>query len=250
MALDFDGTNDRIDFASVFTTSGQALTISLWAWFDDSTPPANAYIFNSGITGGDTGTVFYQGSADSGQLVLSRVGTGTMRHRSSADVVTTGVWTHILAVSNGSMTAANNDIYVNGTEVTYAETTNGTGETTADQAWSLGGRAIDDIRNFDGRLAEMGVWNRALSTSEILRLAAAYSPLFITDGLRFYTPLSGRNTVFNRLGAASTTTVGTAYTEHPRIIYPSNSQIFGPSDAAAADAVPVCWAQYRRRRVA
>lgn len=247
MARDFNGSTDRIDWANVFTTSGQALTLSMWAWFDDATAANVAYLWVSSPSGGGAGTILYQSTTGNGYLTWFRLGSTAVVHESAADVVTTGVWTHVLATSDGSLLAAEHKIYVNGTEVTYSASQNGATETTANSTWSLGGRLLDNARNFDGRLAEVGVWNRVLSAGEIALLADAYAPIAIPSGLRFWAPLIGSTTEHNRLGAAASTMDGTTIIAHPRVIYPSRTQVLVTPAAAAGDAVPQVWSQYRRR---
>src|SRR3990167_4810300 len=142
MARDFNGSTDRIDWASIFTTSGQAKTVSLWTNLDSATG------FNA----------------------------------SAGGTITTGVWIHILFHDDGSLTGANIHIYMNGTEVTYASNGNTVTETAASGSWSVGGRKDTDTINLNGRIAEVGVWNRELSTGEITALARGYSPMFFSNG--------------------------------------------------------------------
>ena len=249
MALDFDGTDDRIDWANVFTTSGQALTISVWAWFDVLNPAANQYLFNGSLAAGGGGTIFYQGSGVNGNLAFTRIAASVHKDRiTSANVITTGSWTHCLLTDDGSLTAANAKIYVAGSEVTYATTTNGIApETAATGVWSLGGRASDNLRNFNGRLANVGVWNRVVTADEIAILAAGYNPQFIMNGLRFCAPIFGRSTEINLLGAAASTTVGTAAISHPRTIMPSIPNFARDAVAVLADGNTVAmipWYQW------
>ena len=95
---------------------------------------------------------------------------------------------------------------------------------------------------WDGRLAEMAVWNVRLTAAHALALAAGYRPAVFQVGLFEYWDMirtASGVAVRSRLGttlAASTSspTVG----NHPAIIYPTSQQIFVP-DAAAAGSAPV-----------
>jgi len=250
MARDFNGTTDRIDWASVFTTSGQALTIGLWAWFDDLNPTGSQYLFNGSKSNGGAGTSFFQQQLSDGKLAFNRNGATVKDRRSALDVVAAGVWTHCLVTDDGSMTAANAHIYVSGAEVpSYTTTTDGATETAATGVWSIGGRFADDLRNLDGRIAEVGVWNRELAAGEIALLAAGYAPIAIPSGLRFWAPVIGSTTEHNRLGDAASTIDGTAIIAHPRVIYPSRTQVLVTPAGGGGPAVgmPEVWAQYRRR---
>jgi hypothetical protein len=231
VAVNFDGVNDRIDWANVFTTSGQALTLSLWAWFDDLDTTNSEFLFNGSAAGAD-GTTFLHYLTGSGVLEFARAGASYKQRRSVADVIALSVWTHLLVTDDGTMTAAGAHIYVNGTEVTYDVSLTGATETTANGVWSFGNRQSDNARDFDGRMAEVGVWDRALAAGEIAVLAAAYTPSSILNGLRFYCRMAGRGTEINRMGAAASTTAGTAFVEHPRIRHyaaaPSCAQLLNP----------------------
>lgn len=245
MARDFDGTDDRIDWANVFTTSGQALTVAAWLYPDDLNRATQQYIFHGTASGGGVGTVFgiMDNSANAGGLRFVRITSATAKARtSSTSILTAGVWQHVAMTDDGSLTAANCILYRDGTEVgSYGETLNGSGtETTANSTWSLGGRTLDNNRNLNGRLAEVGVWNRQLSVYEILALGKGWSPLLIPNGLRFYTPLWGNTSESNYLGAASTTTVGTIKQDHPQksLIYPQQPRFFDPAEAAAPAGHP------------
>lgn len=237
MARDFDGTDDRIDWASVFTTSGQALTIAAWAWIDVLTPATASVLFCGSASGGNAGTLFLQTGGVNGRITFNRLGS-TTKVRTTVDTVGIGSWNHWLVTDDGSLTAANAHIYFNGTEPSYATTTNGATETAANSTWALGGLPVAAGNNWNGRLAEVGVWNRVLTAGEIALLARAFAPSFITPGLRFYCPVGGRSTEINRFGAASTTTVGTTYLEHPRVIYPGSAQELVIAGAAAPAGQP------------
>lgn len=215
MARDFNGTTDRIDYTSAFNTAGSPITISIWAWFDVLNPAASMFMFNSGITGGTSGTVFYQRTGANGTLAFFRNGSTGLDRITSANVVSTGRWQHCLLTHNGVMTtAASSKIFVNGIETDYVTTSNGATETEANSGFSIGGRLSDDLRNFNGRLAEVGVWNRVLSHTEILFLANRYKPSRFPVGLKFYTPL---NFDYADRISKSGTLDGTTSIQHPLI---------------------------------
>src|SRR3990167_8425732 len=100
MARDFDGTDDRIDWPSIFTTSGQAKTVCLWTYLDNAT--GFAYFWNT-HTAPDTGlgTLFFL-TTTAGQLQVSKVGSVTGFNASVGSTLITGVWTHILFHDDGS----------------------------------------------------------------------------------------------------------------------------------------------------
>lgn len=105
--------------------------------------------------------------------------------------------------------------------------------------------AHDSSANFDldGRIAEVGVWDRGLSDDEVAALAGGFSPLCFPDGLLACLPLV--RGVYDALGNTVTDS-GTAAADHPPgIIYPSNPIIsFTPS---AAPGVNLTAAIYHQR---
>jgi hypothetical protein len=96
---------------------------------------------------------------------------------------------NLLVTSDGVMTDYTHlHMYKNGGEVTYLSGNNGAGaELALVGKWSLMGRVLDDLRNVDGRIAQVGVWNRVLTAGEIANLGAFYAPdLAAPSGLQFY----------------------------------------------------------------
>lgn len=80
---------------------------------------------------------------------------------------TLNVWNHLVVTWDGSTTAANVHIYINGTEVSYATTTNGTGPTD-NSADSLNiGNNTTVAGTFDGQLTEVAVWGSVLTTTDV-----------------------------------------------------------------------------------
>ena len=139
--------------------------------------------------------------------------------------MTTGAWIQFTITWTGAINSyAGVHIYKNGTELSYSVNTNGASETTHSGSWSLGGRIYDDTRNLaDGKIAQVGVWNRVLTAGEIANLAAGYAPsLAAASGLQFYfkgntaslTATPGGN------GTADGTTQLTGVGTGPAIIYP------------------------------
>jgi hypothetical protein len=75
---------------------------------------------------------------------------------------------------------------------------------------------------FNTNIAEVGVWDIAMTAAEVAVLTAGYSPLAVRpDRLRRYYPLVGQATEIDPVGGASLTTVGSpTIITHPRIVLP------------------------------
>lgn len=91
-----------------------------------------------------------------------------------------GVWTH-LAITRSSGTVTG---YVNGV---IEATTHTNGESVADAALSVGSsRASVGGDYFDGLIAGVAVWNAALNSSQVARLAAGEPPTSIGGEHRYF----------------------------------------------------------------
>ena len=103
--------------------------------------------------------------------------------------------------------------------------------------------------NFNGKLAEAGVWDVALDDFEVAALGKGYSPRLIRPGnLVGYWPIIGRTSPEIDLAEGNDLTVtGTPDTyAHPRIIYPKRS-ITIPVAAAAPPAGDIAPLHYHHR---
>ena len=146
-AMEFDGTDDRIDCGSSFDLP-TAFTIETWVkpdvygsldyvvWRNDDRPGIrmgnNKWLL---MVDGNNGNSIY-----------------------STSNVTIGVWTHLVLTFDGTVSRA----YVNGTEENSKNDSTYTQGTT----FSIGGDANPD-RRFHGKIDEVRIYNRALSSAEI-----------------------------------------------------------------------------------
>lgn len=87
---------------------------------------------------------------------------------------------------------------------------------------------------FSGHIAEVAVWNAALTDAEDIILAKGYSPLFVQPQnlVSYWTLIRGLN---DKVGGYNMTASGTVVSAHPRIIYPS--KIWVPHIAAVSGTI-------------
>jgi hypothetical protein len=109
-------------------------------------------------------------------------------------------------------------LYINGSEsASYQLRTNAVGTRTDDAASNLviGNRNAAD-RAFDGQMAEVAIWDVALTADEVAQLGDRMKPMRVRpQSLKFYSPLV-RELIDVRGGLTGTAT-GTSVDVHPRV---------------------------------
>jgi len=215
MAREFDGATDRIDFGSgagVDLSGLGALTTALWIRRDAGSADRE-YV----IQWGSSAHIIWFTATELFGMILGRATAAT--EQNSNAVPADGVWEAWALTWDGGTNATSIKIFRNGTETGYTGGVNGSGALLATASISLGGRTVDDLRNFDGSLADLGLWNRVLSAGEISGLARGFSPLHYSRGL-LYAPSLIRNPICPISGVSGTLD-GTTVLAHPRMSYPT-----------------------------
>ncbi|KKL75107.1 hypothetical protein LCGC14_2058180, partial [marine sediment metagenome] len=168
--------------------------------------------------GGATGLQFYLLSSSRDiQLFIFASGVDAKRQTNNP-VFNTGEWFHLLYTWDGSLTGTNIHIYINNSEPGYASTRSATGAyTDCAGNWGVGQNPGNNLA-LDGKIANVGWWNRVLSASERTQLSKNYSPRCIMKGLKFAPDLiRGTQDPISGLVGALT---GTEAFPHPRTILP------------------------------
>jgi hypothetical protein len=233
-ARDFDGATDRIDWAAPFVLgTGQAMTISMWAFHDDCASNSD-YLFDIHVSGDAShAIIFYCNpivSPPTNDFYSVTITGSTANFRRGANAtVTTGSWVHLAVTWDGTFTDFTTiHIYKNGTEISYddAAGVNGNTQNAPTGSWSVGGRISDDLRNFDGKIAEPAFFTRVLTDVEIGLLSgtnptqAPLSPNCLTSGPAWY-PINGLGgeTPNDEITGTAATLDGTTVIAHPSIRY-------------------------------
>ena len=211
MARTFNGTNDSIEAASAPVTA-VPLTIACWFY---PTSSAGMAVVSLGVSGGSDR---FQMSCVPGSTPVgaASVQSGTASQSSFSGTAALNQWHHAAAVfaSSTSRTA-----YFNGS----AATANTTASTpTGINRLNISGRYLTTLGAFfQGAIAEVGIWNVALTADEITSLSKGFPCRLVRpSALVFYSRLI-RNVMDIRNGVAlSELGTGTTDSRHPRIIYP------------------------------
>lgn len=199
--------NDETELANL------PFTVSLW--FRASTVADSQVLFS--ITAlSDNGRAHYlilRGATDD-TLNADTQGDSVFDEAKSSGTISAGVWTHCAGVWASS---SSRNVFLNGTKNTNTTTAAIAGNmrrTSIGRVWFNATAAPAD-----GLIAEVGLWNVALTDDEIASLAKGLSPLKVRpQNLVDYWPLYGNTT--NEAGAKGNVMTNSSTThsnEHPRI---------------------------------
>lgn len=200
------------------------LTIAAWVYHDEATTQCAVALANNTATGD-----YFELQINSAHRVLANTVASGSGASAQTGTGTINTWMHACAVFAAANSRA---AYVNGGD----KGTNTTSRTPSGMnTWAIGRvPASTPLRYFSGRIAEVGVWNVALTDAEVAALGAGVSPLMIRPAsLYLYVPMLGQASpepsFFHNTGIGSAkpsfTLTGTTAAEHPRVIYPRPPQV-------------------------
>ncbi len=226
MARGFPGSSLARLESTVAVTTAAPMTFA--CWLNSNTLASPRRIFMS------------QNAASSQRITLSQQTDGAIRfNKSDASVsamavtsgsVSTGVWHHAAGVM---ATSASLKVYLDAGST--GSTNTGTNPVGLNE-FTLGmGSIVAPFGPWDGELADVAVWNVALSGEEVASLANGFSPLLVRpDGLAAYWPLI-RDADQDIVGDNNLSSVGAMTVEDhsPVMIYPAPPFISYPSAVAA-----------------
>ena len=181
----FDGINNYVNVSSsptVNNLNSGNVTYSLWF-----------YATGFGQAGG--GRFFSKNTDNNGQTHFSsiEVSTTNIQNRvynsvgteflteSSIGTVSLNRWTHLVIRFN-NLGDRNTSIFLDGVEVNYKQRgpLTGTVDTDANTPLRIGDQ--NDVRQFNGTMDEFAIWNRSLSSTEILNIYNRQKDAFIQQG--------------------------------------------------------------------
>ena len=225
----------RIDSASggVYTAP---LTMSCWF----KTPNINVFtrllITENHTTGSD---FFLLQVFNDNKIEFTAWRDATQGPAKTTTTISANTWYHVCGVATS---ATRRDVFLNGSgqgTSTTNVTPQGLEESFIGAMWYDYVGANTYIYS-NVTIAEVGIWNTAITASNVLQLAAGYSPLLIRpESLVNYWPLIGRTSPEIELsqGHSGVLVNGPTVDAHPRIIYPSSPQV-GLHFTAASAASP------------
>ena len=174
-AGEFDGLNSFIS-ADVPASSFQN-GFSLSGWIYPVSLGVNGYgrIFDKSTTtsGGNGFYIYYSGSG----LIYSNINNGGARS-SAVNAISLNRWQHVVVTVAPNSTIS---IYVNGVLSGTPGTSGALSGITTTNPFTIGNRSNEPDRGFDGKIEEVALWNRDLSSTEV-------SDLYSLNASRFHEP--------------------------------------------------------------
>jgi hypothetical protein len=207
MAFEFNGTNQRVTPASAPVTSPP---FTLVCWFNASnTTNLGALLTLTPQTGGLYETLFFRGDLAGDPIqILSNSNAIAV---ASTSGVTQNKWHHgcFVAAATNSRT-----IYLDGGN--SASSSNNFNPTTIN-AFNIGSFRSAANNFFNGKMAEVGIWNAALTQPEIASLARGMTCDKVRpQSLVFYAPLV-RDLIDAKGGLTITNNNGATVANHTRV---------------------------------
>jgi hypothetical protein len=238
MAYDFDGTNNC---ESLFTTpdtptpNTYPLTVAIWA---RPTASSNDDICGLAQAGGNERAGLVSRSGSEGSL---RAGAGTIVAATSGDALPINAWHSVVGVFE---TATDKRLYIDGVEVSDDITSRTWTAADVDSIYIGGRGGVSTGNDFVGQLAELAIYDGALSDPEVAALVNFSPDAVRPDILAYYFKLLD-NLLGVRKGDGAVGTLtftprsgeslpSIATVAHPALIGPSSPKVFAPPPAAAA----------------
>lgn len=201
--------------ASQSVTAGASVTalpLTMAAWFNRADLSANEVVLSLNAT---TGTNFYLMQVRSTGLVWFNINVGgALTAYNGSALHTANTWNHAAIVVGA---ANNRSIYSNGALDLNSTASNA--EPSGINGTAIGARYASGVLGnfFNGLIAEVGVWNVALTDEEVASLAKGMTCDKVRpQSLVFYAPLV-RDLIDKKGGLSITNNNGATVANHPRV---------------------------------
>jgi len=172
----FNGTTSKIDISSpISTTSDQDFSFSQWVNFD-TLPAGGSFI---GIWGSDTGSIaairlLLREVSGSYRYEILRGFNGSFYYNANGSTdmpvssLSTSVWYNIVFTYTSSTKTVH--IYLNGVELGTGYVLSTSGSSAISTGLSMGRYSSTNLYGLDGKLDQVRIFDRVLSSAEILQL--------------------------------------------------------------------------------
>jgi hypothetical protein len=193
-----------------------AAPLTVACWFNTEATTNQALIYIGPTTNNDRFLLFAGGAVAGDPVAFDCIqvaASGTASSSSSVGSYTANTWTHACGVAASSVSRL---VYLNG--VAGTQNTDNRTPTTANRT-IVGARLATNVAGVlnNGLIAEVGIWNAALTAAEIASLAKGMTPDKIRpQSLVFYAPLV-RDLIDQKGGVTITNNNSATVSNHPRV---------------------------------
>ena len=207
MAYDFNGTNQFLEVGSAVVN--RPCTMAAWAYLDNVTSAKDIVSVSS-----KTALAVLRLNVNSTQFRIADQ--GNVNAVANGGTMTANVWNHYAGVF---ASGASRTPYTNGVAGAENTTTVAAITPTFTNIGAFYAGTATAIQFMDGRIAEVGIWNAALTAAEIASLAKGMTCDKVRpQSLVFYAPLV-RDLIDQKGGLTITNNNAATVANHPRI-YP------------------------------
>jgi hypothetical protein len=209
MAYEFNGTSQYLNTGSTPVT-GTPLTIA--GWFFPTAANVSGTICSVGVSSGTNRQQLFYDPVNFARLAANSLDNTGQSESSINNVVTINAWQHGAGVFTSSTQRLAYHNGTAGTVNTVSKTPSGLNTIT------IGGRWNSTIGNLlNGRIAEVGIWNVALTAAEIASLAKGMTCDKVRpQSLVFYAPLV-RDLIDQKGGLTITNNNAATVAAHTRV---------------------------------
>jgi hypothetical protein len=218
MAYEFNGTSQYLNVGSA-PVSGAPLTLACWFNSDSATTNQTILGISADIVGiGNVSNWFrirLAGAVAGDPVQAEAAVSPTFAGASSSVGYTTGSWHHACGVFSNN---ASRTIYLDGANSSTNTTSVSPTGLNGIQIGAIYHEDLNSIVNYtDGRIAEVGIWNAALTAAEVASLAKGMTCDKVRpQSLVFYAPLV-RDLIDAKGGLTITNNNGATVANHPRV---------------------------------
>jgi hypothetical protein len=167
-ALNFDGADDVVDVGSASSLDDLGpMTLEAWVYPRSLGEGGLARIFEKQATVNTLGWRLQLNTSNS--LIFAQdYATTDLSQNTANNTLTLNAWNHVAVTWDGTTTVANVHVYINGAEVSYSSSTNGSGARQTDAAQTLKiGNTTDGTRTFDGTIDDAKVYNYIRTAAQV-----------------------------------------------------------------------------------
>jgi len=166
-ALSFDKIDDFVNIGNDSSINDlKPVTVATWVYGKSAGENNQGCILTS-----RSGSQFRVNDANGGIFYQRKYSLQNIKRVTNNGALSVNAWLHIVATWDGSSSASNIHIYVNGEEKTYQTTTNGVGSYSSDSGTEKRiGNDLSAIKTWDGYIDSLTLYSRVLNANEIKRI--------------------------------------------------------------------------------